>query len=293
MTIGEKCRALRVKRGLTQRETCGNYMTRNMLSAIENGAATPSVDTIRYLADRFDIDAGYFLSEADDPSPFIKLKHIAKITSALKKGDYSLCLSLEHEFENPDSEISFYMFSAYLIAGREELRKGLYKSASERFRRAREYCAWTMNADTLNEIAGYYYELCRSETSESAAEPPAPHGNGYLTEIYERSLYELIMRLLDRGENEAAAQVYDVSRLQSAFYRLHINARLSVASGNFQRAYDLLTGITRDSEVKNADAGFLYSVYTDLEFCCKAIGDFKGAYDCVVARSEIEKNTEI
>ena len=50
MKIGEKIKKLRIERQMTQTEICGDYITRNMLSKIENGSATPSVQTMEHIA---------------------------------------------------------------------------------------------------------------------------------------------------------------------------------------------------------------------------------------------------
>ena len=50
MTLGEKIKAARKRKGMTQSDLAGKQITRNMLSAIESGRANPSLDTIIYLA---------------------------------------------------------------------------------------------------------------------------------------------------------------------------------------------------------------------------------------------------
>ena len=50
MELGEKLRLARLEAGLTQRQLCGDTITRNMLSQIESGKAGPSVATLQYLA---------------------------------------------------------------------------------------------------------------------------------------------------------------------------------------------------------------------------------------------------
>ena len=50
MDLGEKLKKVRLDAGLSQRQVCGERITRNMLSQIENGSARPSMDTLRYLA---------------------------------------------------------------------------------------------------------------------------------------------------------------------------------------------------------------------------------------------------
>lgn len=64
MTLGQKIKAARLEQGLTQKEVVGDYITRNMLSRIENDSATPSVRTLEYLAKALGLPTGYFLSGA-------------------------------------------------------------------------------------------------------------------------------------------------------------------------------------------------------------------------------------
>lgn len=61
MTLGQKIKSARLERGMTQKELVGEAITRNMLSKIENDAATPSVRTLEYLARALDLPVGYFL----------------------------------------------------------------------------------------------------------------------------------------------------------------------------------------------------------------------------------------
>jgi transcriptional regulator with XRE-family HTH domain len=52
MELGQRLRQARLEAGLSQRQLCGDTITRNMLSLIENGSARPSMDTLRCLAAR-------------------------------------------------------------------------------------------------------------------------------------------------------------------------------------------------------------------------------------------------
>lgn len=64
MTLGQKIREARQSKGMTQKELVGDYITRNMLSKIENDSAVPSVRTLEYLAGALGFPTGYFLSDA-------------------------------------------------------------------------------------------------------------------------------------------------------------------------------------------------------------------------------------
>ena len=64
MELGQRIKEARLEKGLSQRELCGDMITRNMLSLIENGNAQPSMDTLRYLAQQLEKPMSFFLEEA-------------------------------------------------------------------------------------------------------------------------------------------------------------------------------------------------------------------------------------
>ena len=48
--LGSRIKEARLAKKLTQTEVVGSFITRNMLSQIESGTATPSIKTLTYLA---------------------------------------------------------------------------------------------------------------------------------------------------------------------------------------------------------------------------------------------------
>ena len=72
MELGQKIRQARLEAGLSQRQLCGEEITRNMLSLIEHGTARPSMKTLKLLARKLGKPVSYFLEEdAQDPSELI------------------------------------------------------------------------------------------------------------------------------------------------------------------------------------------------------------------------------
>lgn len=61
MTLGEKLKAARLEAGLSQRQLCGDIITRNMLSQIENGTAKPSFATLQALCARLQKPVSQFV----------------------------------------------------------------------------------------------------------------------------------------------------------------------------------------------------------------------------------------
>lgn len=69
MELGARIRQARQEAGLSQRQLCGQTITRNMLSQIENGSARPSMETLKFLAGQLGRPVSYFLEEAAVSSP--------------------------------------------------------------------------------------------------------------------------------------------------------------------------------------------------------------------------------
>ncbi len=69
MTLGQRIKQARLDMGLSQRQLCGEEITRNMLSQIENGSAKPSMTTLAYLARQLGKPVSYFLEEDAVLSP--------------------------------------------------------------------------------------------------------------------------------------------------------------------------------------------------------------------------------
>ena len=97
MTLGELLRQARLEAGMSQRELCGETITRNMLSQIENGSARPSMDTLRYLASRLGKPVGYFLEE-EVGSP--EEAAVEKARKAYAEGNYAAALELVRNIQN-------------------------------------------------------------------------------------------------------------------------------------------------------------------------------------------------
>lgn len=85
MELGEKLLQARLEAGLSQRQLCGDTITRNMLSQIEHGTAKPSMGTLKTLAARLEKPVSYFLDEeAQDNTA------VAEALSLLEKAETAI-----------------------------------------------------------------------------------------------------------------------------------------------------------------------------------------------------------
>lgn len=100
MELGEKLRQARLEAGLSQRQLCGNEITRNMLSQIENGSARPSMDTLRYLANRLGKTVSYFLEEQAVVSANQTV--MAQLRQLWQQGQWESAWKLLKNYRSPD-----------------------------------------------------------------------------------------------------------------------------------------------------------------------------------------------
>ena len=100
MELGEKILAARQAAGLSQRQLCGDTITRNMLSQIEHGTAKPSMATLKILADRLGKPVSYFLEEEASVTPNQAVMEQARL--AWDSGDWAEVSEILEDFQKPD-----------------------------------------------------------------------------------------------------------------------------------------------------------------------------------------------
>lgn len=125
MELGKRIKECRLALGLSQRQLCGDYMTRNMLSQIESGTARPSMDTLAYLAQRLGKTVSFFLEEQTVTSPNLEAMIQARIALALGRVE-----ELEQalaRFQAPDDtfheEYQLLLLHLYLRKARQALER--------------------------------------------------------------------------------------------------------------------------------------------------------------------------
>lgn len=100
MTLGEKLKQARLEAGLSQKSLCGDVITRNMLSQIENGSARPSMDTLAFLAARLGRPVSWFLEETAVFSPNQAVMETAR--QCFDEGDWAGTLAALEHFRDSD-----------------------------------------------------------------------------------------------------------------------------------------------------------------------------------------------
>ncbi len=124
MGLGSKIRQARQDAGLSQRQLCGQAITRNMLSLIESEKASPSMATLHYLADRLGKSVGFFLDENVAVSDNIELMAQARQAYAHKKYSAVLEILRQYHVSDPlfDQEQAYLQALSALALGQQLLQ---------------------------------------------------------------------------------------------------------------------------------------------------------------------------
>ena len=274
MTLGEKIKKLRTAKLMTQSELAGAEITRNMLSRIEHGAAQPSLDTLKYLADKLGVSMGYLLADSADEIIYVKHAEISNIKTSYLAGAHRICRDMcLGAAEETDDEISMILAECTLGIAVEEFCAGRLREACEYFDLAIEACAQTVyNTAHVFAISAMYFKYMRSisatlssnQIEENDVPIWAALGDSFC--LYAGAFLSL-----------QADQPLIVTPHESSPYALHIEAMQHMKSGEYRQAHDKLHGILV-SDVA-IPAPMMYFIFGDLEICCKQMEDFKGAYE--------------
>lgn len=100
MELSDRIKNARLEAGLSQRQLCGDVITRNMLSLIESGKARPSMDTLRHFSRVLGKPMSYFLEENAVTSPNQEVMQTAE--DAYIAGEYEAVLSALEDYRPGD-----------------------------------------------------------------------------------------------------------------------------------------------------------------------------------------------
>ena len=285
--IGEKIKALRISKRMTQTELAGDQITRNMLSLIENGSALPSLQTVMYLSERLGVPAGIFLARENEELIYRKMSELPKIKARYKAGEYKLCASMCEGLllDGRDDEIDHILAMCHFGLAKEAFSEGRLHSSCMEFDLACEHSENTVYGSALIRytVAVYFeYMLRLSPTLTSDLGYDSFDGEYELSDSFCRYAKALVE--FEKGNGETALAYLTEYGNSDSCYVKHIKALVDMAKGDYVSAYDHLKAILNCHE---ADRVMMYDVFKNLEDCCREMGDYKGTYEYSVGKVEL------
>lgn len=253
MELGNKLKQARLEAGLSQRQLCGETITRNMLSQIENGTASPSMTTLRYLAGRLGKPVSFFLEE--DAVVSTNQRAMERAREACDRGDYAAAAEALDAFREPDP---VYGWERQLLWTRTILALAEKALREDRSRYARELLERLPERLVLPELERPR-SLLLLELGETPPELPS----------LDRELILRAKAAMAGKEPDRAARLLDAAedRESPAWYLLRGEANLAL--GRYREAADCLT---------RAEEAYPRETALPLERCYRELGDYRRAY---------------
>ena len=271
MNIGEKIRLSRLDKNMTQAQVAGDKITRNMLSAIESGKASPSLDTLFYIADRLDLKISYLLSEDISESLYKKANLMPEIKKAYINKKYEYCISLVEQIRDIDDELAYILAFSNFELGVSAAMKGSFLTAEKLLSLAFEYSTKTVYDTTKIE---YKIPLYMSFVKNV---------NAPLLDFDKDSFFKVMSEDSDFEFYKYVSNDWDYPYTNPLF-RKHALAKSKIKERKYYDAIELLREIEEEKTAYNYNAYLMYSVYSDLDSCYKQVFDFENAYKYVGKR---------
>ena len=266
MKLGEKIRTMRKERGMTQARLAGDRITPNMLCEIERGKASPSLDTLLYLAEELDVPASYLLDEGEDPAGFYRRGAMPEIKRLFLAGHYGECFRLCETLPGaPSDEIALLAAHAAFGEGKRAFQSGNLETALVYFGEALAAADKTFfPTEALRASASLYAALC-SNVGAPRRDFDEKSYRAYAATATESELYAYMTDDPDYPyEND--------------MYAAHQRAHRLLRDRRRGEALAILKSLEERKSEPGVSAYFLFRLYTDMEICYREDRNFEEAY---------------
>ncbi len=271
MNIGEKIKRLRLEKMMTQAELSGEQVTRNMLSLIEKGKAVPSLQTLAYIATRLNVSPAFLLADDNEEQTLVKYSKISDIRIAYRNKNYRICMDMCKSLgRSKDDEVRMIMAESALALAKEEIFADRVRSAWQQLDDAVMYASETSyNTRHVIASAGVLFDYL-GQLSPSL-----------MSENMDMESFDFDMSKNMCTDNDFCRYVVAMSdldfdySLENEAYELHTECKKLMKNGDYEKANRMLNDILRIDE--RLPGVLLYHVFSDLEECCRQLGNQKNA----------------
>lgn len=261
MDLGARLRQERLAKGLSQRQLCGDVITRNMLSQIENGTARPSMDTLLYLAAKLEKPVGYFLEGQIEESTAERILRQAR--AALEARQWEQLGALLEQYQVPHAlyDTEFWLLKEFWLLHRAEtaLREERRQYGLELLSEAEKAEKQTVYGSALSR---------RRMLLQAKVDPQAP-----LPPVDDHLLLRAQRALAEKNLCQCAALLESCEEKNDLWWQLY--GELALGQGGYERAAQAFHKVERPA------------LYGKLEECYRQLGNYQKAYEYACKQREI------
>lgn len=260
MELGKKLLQARQEAGLSQKQLCGDRITRNMLSQIEHGTAQPSMQTLKYLAERLGKPVSYFLEDSLCVSSNQRCMEEAWAAFEARRFEDAYSLLGEYRWPDPLFDREYSLLSWLVLVSLGE------QAASEsREVQAREYL---FRAQQMEEGLSFLPELkIRRIRVRHRLTDDIPLNE--FTNL-DQDLCMYAKSAMDSGEDARALHFLEAAENKTSPEWNLLRGKAAL----HQREYGIAARY-----LQAAEKTYPEQTVSDLERCFRELGDFKLAYE--------------
>lgn len=281
--VGQRIRELRLRRGLTQKALAGEQMTRNMLSLIENGLASPSIANIRYIAGQLRVPMGYFFAEnGEEEGKYWKMTMIGTLRSDYTAGRLRECVAALQSLPSAaiDDETALLGANIHFQLAMRSASGYEMRGAIGYLRTAAEYLQKTVYAgEDLRRAVVYYRDLLQvlSVMGDIPERLCDLHSAGMYVPL-DMLLYFQAIRAKSGGHGAAQKESLWRDTIREPYYSRHLQA-IAGEESDLPALRTLLNDPALPFPMRSR-------LYSDAEEAANRAGDYKMAY--TAARKKLE-----
>lgn len=275
MNIGEKIKELRTRKQMTQAELAGDNVSRNMVSLIENGRATPSMETLAAIAAKLKVTTAFLVADDRERAALTKQEILSDIRIAFSGKNYRICTDLcrtlyKNGLEN-DDEVDLIMAESLLGTASEAFLNDRIRLCRQLLDEAVLYAYRTVyRTEHILCAAWWYFEYMGllspsliSENMESDFVPDvAPRGD-----VFCRYMAAVLAEKADTFPLHPSDPAF------AGLLAAHIQARSRMREKDYEKAINYLAEILHSPDILPGIV--MYHVFCDMEECCRRLGNRK------------------
>lgn len=117
LSTGEKIKRSRIYKGITLKELCGDKISISKMSCIENGKIKADEESLRYIAEKLQVDYNYLVRDVYDQIKY-NVEEIKKCTYSFEKLEnvvnYNLEYACKYGFNDLALKLTHFLFELYI-----------------------------------------------------------------------------------------------------------------------------------------------------------------------------------
>ena len=290
-TLGMKIKETRLEKKLTQKELAGDFITRNMLSQIENDIAVPSIRTMEYIAKRLNKPVGYFIDEVTEENELNSVTN--ELLRLYENGEYNEVIDAIKNLlnTNPKIYVKEIITNIYLNCC---MKAGMMYKNKNDFENAKNYFEKMLEFEDDLAISGdmilykVYCNLAEVSSYMNLLEESIKYNkkakNMINKMIASREVQSIYLKLVEGSNEEVIEMSKEIQAEKLDMYnRARYNTTIASAYNNMEKYEDAISYYEKALRYyKHQKQNRMTAIiYEEISRCYNQLEDYEKAYEYI------------